>query len=57
MGIVVLNIKYEYGSNKTPVITLFKHMPKMMADCICANLYPLDKDGPPCFWVAKDNWI
>lgn len=32
-------------------------MPKMLADCICANWYPLEKDDPPSFWMAKDNWI
>jgi uncharacterized membrane protein len=41
VGIVVLNIKYEFM--KIPVISLLKHMPKLIADCICANTYPLEK--------------
>jgi len=57
VGLVVLLIKYEYNANKAPTISLLKHMPKLCADCICVNLYPLEKSGPPCFWMAKDNWI
>lgn len=36
---------------------MFKHMPKIFADCMCANLLPVEKDDCPSFWIANENWI
>ena len=57
IGLVILSLKYEYTQSRAPTITLIKNAPKMLADCICPNIYPIDKEGNPCFWMAKDNWI
>jgi hypothetical protein len=54
---VILSVRYTYGTGKPPSISLYKQILKQQADCICANLYPIEKDDPPSFWMAKDNWI
>ena len=58
VGLLVLSIKYEYSlTPKPPTVSLLKHLPHQNSDIICPNLYPLEKSGPPSFWMAKDNWI
>ena len=57
VGIVVLSVKYTFNKDKPPTISLVKQSPKIQADCICANLHPLERDEKPSFWAAKDNTI
>ena len=57
VGIVILAVKYTFNKDKAPVISLIKQSPKILADCICANLHPLERDEKPSFWVAKDNIV
>ena len=54
-GFVILLVKYQYGEEAMPAITLVKQAPKLMADCICANLQPPGREEKPSFWIAKDN--
>lgn len=56
-GLVVLSIKYDLGGTELPAISLVKQAPKLLADCICPNTFPLEKKDLPSFWIAKDNWI
>lgn len=40
-----------------PVVTLVKYAPKLIADCICVNLSPPDREEKPSFWISKDNML
>lgn len=38
LGLVILLLRYEYGEEAVPAISLVKQAPKLVADCTCANL-------------------
>ena len=56
-GLVVLLLKYQYGQEALPSISLIKHAPKLIADCTCANISPPERLELPSFWTSKDNVI